>query len=106
MPDLNWSVKYGKIYGPGAISTEFMKSLRITMELPDKNFESRNLTMVGHMGESVDVADSILYVASDHAAFVTRTNLFVDGGSLVISLGVDAVGEHDLGRLPGARFKV
>jgi len=64
------------------------------MELPDKNFESKNLTMVGRMGESVDVADSILYVASDHTAFVTGTNLFVDGDvSVANTINADVIKE-------------
>ncbi|CAG2175789.1 unnamed protein product, partial [Oppiella nova] len=66
---------------PCGIPTDFMKSVRINMELPDKNFKSNaNLTQVGRMGEPVDVANSILYLASDQAAFVTGANLFVDGG--------------------------
>ena len=34
------------------------------------------------MGDPDDIADSILYLASDHAAFITGTNLISDGGSI------------------------
>lgn len=35
------------------------------------------------LGEPVDVAQAVLYLASDAAAFVTGSNLIVDGGYTV-----------------------
>ena len=50
-------------------------------EIADKATKlCENLTVLGRVGESEDVGDSILYLASDHAAFITGTNLIVDGG--------------------------
>jgi NAD(P)-dependent dehydrogenase (short-subunit alcohol dehydrogenase family) len=36
----------------------------------------------GRSGLPTDIGDSILYLASDHAAFVTGTNLLSDGGAV------------------------
>jgi len=35
---------------------------------------------VGHLGEPIDVAYAVLYLASDEAGFVTGSELVVDGG--------------------------
>ena len=42
------------------------------------NIES--LHPVGHLGEAMDVAYGVLYLASDEAAFVTGAELVIDGG--------------------------
>ncbi|CAG2179637.1 unnamed protein product [Oppiella nova] len=71
------------VINPGPIRTEFMEAMSTPKEMSDKIFDAYGkLTMVGRVGESNDVGDSILYLASDHAAFVTGTNLIVDGGVL------------------------
>jgi len=36
---------------------------------------------IGHLGDAWDVAEAVLYLASDAAKFVTATELIVDGGS-------------------------
>ena len=46
----------------------------------DKVFDAFAVVPVGRAGLSDELADSILYLASDHAAFITGTNLIVDGG--------------------------
>ena len=39
-----------------------------------------NLHPVGHLGEPVDIAYGVLYLASDESKFVTGTELVIDGG--------------------------
>jgi hypothetical protein len=36
---------------------------------------------VGHIDKPIDVADGVLYLASDEATFVTGTELSIDGGA-------------------------
>lgn len=40
----------------------------------------KSLLPVGHFGEPIDVANGILYLASDESKFTTGSQLFVDGG--------------------------
>jgi 3(or 17)beta-hydroxysteroid dehydrogenase len=35
---------------------------------------------LGHFGEPVDIANAVLYLASDEAKFVTGSQMVVDGG--------------------------
>jgi NAD(P)-dependent dehydrogenase (short-subunit alcohol dehydrogenase family) len=35
---------------------------------------------VGHLGEAMDVAYGVLYLASDESTFVTGAELVIDGG--------------------------
>ena len=35
---------------------------------------------IGHLGEPIDIANAVLFLASDEAHFVTGVNLPVDGG--------------------------
>lgn len=37
-------------------------------------------TPMGHMGDPIDIAKGVLYLASDEAAFVTGAELYIDGG--------------------------
>jgi NAD(P)-dependent dehydrogenase (short-subunit alcohol dehydrogenase family) len=40
-------------------------------------------TLVGRLGRPRDIADGVLFLASDESAFVTGTVLQVNGGSLL-----------------------
>jgi 3(or 17)beta-hydroxysteroid dehydrogenase len=42
--------------------------------------ELESLHPVGHLGEPMDVAYAVLYLASDEAKFVAGAELVVDGG--------------------------
>jgi NAD(P)-dependent dehydrogenase (short-subunit alcohol dehydrogenase family) len=47
-----------------------------------KLIDARNAAVpMGHMGDAMDVAYAVLFLASDEARFVTATEIIVDGGS-------------------------
>jgi len=47
---------------------------------------------IGRAGRPEDIAQAVLYLASDNAAFVTGTTLVVDGGRLLVGIGNRAAG--------------
>jgi 3-oxoacyl-[acyl-carrier protein] reductase len=61
---------------PGATDTDLFNDLN--------NPESRQLfvsmTVLGRIGESMDIADAVAFLASDDSRFVTGQTLRVDGG--------------------------
>jgi NAD(P)-dependent dehydrogenase (short-subunit alcohol dehydrogenase family) len=50
---------------------------------------------IGRAGRPEDIAQAVLYLASDDAAFVTGTALVVDGGRLLVGIGSRSAGEVD-----------
>jgi NAD(P)-dependent dehydrogenase (short-subunit alcohol dehydrogenase family) len=49
---------------------------------PQKLIDARNAAVpIGHMGDALDVAHAVLFLASDEARFITATEIIVDGGS-------------------------
>ena len=60
---------------PGFIETD------MTAVLPEAlKIEMRNRTPLGRFGQSEDIANAVLYFASDEASFVTGQILTIDGG--------------------------
>ncbi|CAG2117691.1 unnamed protein product [Medioppia subpectinata] len=70
------------VINPGPVRTSFLTAMGAPQDAADKLYESFAKLPVGRSGLSDDVADSILYLASDHAAFITGSNLVTDGGSI------------------------
>lgn len=62
---------------PGYIGTEMTKLGMSKKEWSDVWLE---MTPVGHIGEPEDVANAVLYLASDMSRFATGSNVVVDGG--------------------------
>ena len=62
---------------PGYIGTEMTK---VNMATPGTGETWLKMTPMRRVGEPVDVARAVLYLASDAAAFATGTDLIVDGG--------------------------
>jgi NAD(P)-dependent dehydrogenase (short-subunit alcohol dehydrogenase family) len=63
---------------PGPIDTEMMRDA-----LSDHTMRAERLQRIplGRVGTAEDVAYGVLYLASDEAAFVTGSELVIDGGS-------------------------
>ncbi|CAG2118989.1 unnamed protein product, partial [Medioppia subpectinata] len=51
------------------------------------------LLPVGRLGDSLDVANAVAYLASNEGSFVTGTNLLIDGGHMAANVG------HNIGFL-------
>jgi 3-oxoacyl-[acyl-carrier protein] reductase len=79
-----WSRELGRYnirvnaIAPGFIATDIIKTM------PEKIIESmKSRTPLGRMGESRDVANAYLFLASDEASFISGEVLRVDGGIVV-----------------------
>lgn len=71
---------------PGTIVTSalinFAKENNLTVEEIEK--EHWNRSIMGRFGTGREVADSILFLASDQSSYITGTHISVDGGYLTI----------------------
>jgi glucose 1-dehydrogenase len=65
---------------PGLTNTTFDLNAGFSPNLKE---EFRKLTPLGRIGEPQDIAESIVFLASDRASFITGTDLKVDGGLLL-----------------------
>ena len=60
---------------PGYVNTDMMKTV------PDKVLNPiREKTMLGRLGEPEEIANAVLFLASDESSFITGHNLSVNGG--------------------------
>jgi NAD(P)-dependent dehydrogenase (short-subunit alcohol dehydrogenase family) len=62
---------------PGFIKTPLLAAL---LEDPDRTARITAMHPLGRLGTTEDVARAVLFIASDHAAWITGTTLVVDGG--------------------------
>lgn len=65
---------------PGLIRTEATAPI---FENPDALERMTERILVGRVGEPEDIANAVLYLASDESAFVTGQTFVIDGGRLV-----------------------
>lgn len=66
---------------PGTIWTPLVEKLADAMgSVEEFRKEAAEHHPLGHMGEAIDVAYGILYLASDESKFVTGSELVIDGG--------------------------
>jgi len=71
---------------PGQISTPMLETLlsdiadREGVTKDDIAEAFKQKIPLGHFGKPVDIANAVLYLASDEASYVTGTKLLVDGG--------------------------
>lgn len=74
---------------PGAIDTPMLRWSAGLSNDPEKVIETCNrMHPVGRIGKPDEVADSIVYLASPMASFITGAALIVDGGMLVPAGGM------------------
>lgn len=73
----NYNIRVNSVH-PGYIGTAMVED-EVSDGLLSKE-ELSSLHPVGHLGESIDVAYGILYLASDESKFVTGSELVIDGG--------------------------
>jgi len=78
-----WAIEYAR-YGirvvsisPGAINTPLVQA---SLEMQGGEAELANRHPLGRIGQPAEIAYAALWLASDHASFVTATDLAVDGG--------------------------
>lgn len=83
MQTMQWGVEYARhglrvvSVSPGAIDTPLV---RASLELQGGEADLANRHPLGRIGQPEEVAAAVLWLASDDAAFITATDLAVDGG--------------------------
>lgn len=67
---------------PGFIMTPLVEALAQNAPEGAKAFKQQldNAHPIGHVGEPIDIAYGVLYLASDESKFVTGSELVIDGG--------------------------
>lgn len=70
---------------PGAIKTPMNAE---TMANPDDMAALRAAIPVGRLGEADEIADTVVFLASDRSRYATATTVFVDGGLMQSSVGL------------------
>lgn len=74
---------------PGAIDTPMLRWAAGLSDDPEKVIQTCNrMHPLGRIGKAEEVADSIVYLASPFASFITGAALMVDGGMLVPAGGM------------------
>ena len=63
--------------GPGAVDTPIDADVKAD---PEKMAALLDEIPLGRMGQPEEIAEMALYLASDAAAYVTGSTLFIDGG--------------------------
>lgn len=66
--------------GPGLIETEALLASLKTAEAQAEHKEKITMIPIGRPGLTTEIAETVLFLASDKAEFIVGQNLFVDGG--------------------------
>jgi NAD(P)-dependent dehydrogenase (short-subunit alcohol dehydrogenase family) len=88
------------VVSPGVVRTRMTEGL---FQIPGAIEPVIAATPLGRTGTAEDVADVILFLASDLARYVTGQNLIVDGGLGIPQAGVDPMLKGLLERMAGAK---
>jgi len=70
---------------PGAVATPINTS---TMNDPEKLKELDAAIPLGRMAQPSEIADTVVFLASDKAGYLTSTTVFIDGGIMQASVGL------------------
>lgn len=75
------NIRFNSVH-PGSIWTPLVEKLaQASGQSPEEFRKSEEpLYPIGHIGEAIDVAYGVLYLASDESKFVTGSELVIDGG--------------------------
>jgi meso-butanediol dehydrogenase/(S,S)-butanediol dehydrogenase/diacetyl reductase len=97
------ALEYGPVIRANAVSPGMIATAMTTPLVTDPVIVDRMVakTPAGRIGEPEDIADVVLFLASDLARFITGQNLVVDGGMLLHGSGVDGLYRHYFGHPPG-----
>jgi glucose 1-dehydrogenase len=71
--------------GPGAVATPINVE---TMQDPQLMAQLNATIPLGRMADPEEIADLVVWLASDRASYVTATTFFVDGGMMQFSPGL------------------
>ncbi len=63
---------------PGIIYTDMTRE---TLDAPDQREATRSRVPLGRIGEALDVAYGVLFLASDESSYMTGSELVIDGGA-------------------------
>jgi len=75
-----YNIRVNSIH-PGYIRTPLLESAMADMgDAQEVEAYVAGLHPIGHLGEPYDIANGVLYLASDMSKFVTGTELVIDGG--------------------------
>lgn len=79
-----WSIRVNSVH-PGIIDTPIWNQINSGMlEETEKAFDHRAMAEVGvptgELGYPLDIANGVLFLASDEASYITGTELVIDGG--------------------------
>ncbi|CAG2114425.1 unnamed protein product [Medioppia subpectinata] len=82
---------YMKNFRPGSIYTDLLENgFGITGAESRALFDKVAANYpVGRMGEGLDVANAVAYLASDQGSFITGTHLYVDGGHIAANISIE-----------------
>ncbi|MDP6473618.1 MAG: glucose 1-dehydrogenase [Alphaproteobacteria bacterium] len=78
--EAGWNIRVNSVH-PAYINTPMVARYAVTFGSLEKGLAALGkLHPVGRVGEAEEVANAVLYLASDEAKFVTGTELVIDGG--------------------------
>ena len=70
---------------PGAVQTNIIENIGLSQEQIKIHYEKlKGMHALGRIGDSLEIAKTIAFLASDDASFMTGVTLLVDGGLHIV----------------------